>query len=134
MENQNTNNSEKRGWKQKIHKAKEWLVQHKTEIIIGTAVVVIGIVVWKNKENIIESLRKFKPLFKYTDDELKLEREIIRERYVETDDIYEANRLYHVLHRFDAEMIDRANIKYENEHPDAQPRHREHGWYLSNDD
>ena len=70
-----------------------------------------------------------------TDDELDSEREKVRERYVDgTIDIDEADRLYDTLHRFDAEMIDRANLKYEEEHPNAQPRHREHGWYLPNDD
>lgn len=70
-----------------------------------------------------------------TDDELSSEREKVRERYVDgTIDIDEADRLYDTLHRFDAEMIDRANLKHEQENPDAQPRHREHGWYLPNDD
>ncbi len=70
-----------------------------------------------------------------TDDELESEREKVRERYVDgTIDIDEADKLYDTLHRFDSEMIDRANSKYEKEHPDAKPRHREHGWYLSNDD
>ena len=71
-----------------------------------------------------------------TDDELELEREKVRLRYIDGSniDIVEADRLYNVLHTFDAEMIDRANTKYDNEHPDTHPRHREHGWYLPNDD
>lgn len=70
-----------------------------------------------------------------TDDELDSEREKVRERYVDgTIDIDEADKLYDTLHRFDSEMIGRANSKYEKENPDAKPRHREHGWYLSNDD
>lgn len=70
-----------------------------------------------------------------TDDELASEREKVRERYVnDTIDIDEADKLYDTLHRFDAEMIERANSKYEKDHPDAKQRHREHGWYLSNDD
>ncbi len=70
-----------------------------------------------------------------TDDELASEREKIRKKYVSgTIDLDEAGRLYDILHRFDVEMINRANSKYEEEHPDAKPRHREHGWYLSNDD
>ena len=28
----------------------------------------------------------------------------------------------------DKEMVRRANERYEREHPDAKPRHREHGW------
>lgn len=69
-----------------------------------------------------------------TDDELDSEREKVRKRYVGINGIDEASRLYDILHSFDNEMIDRANLKYEKEHPDAKPRHREHGWYLSNDD
>lgn len=70
-----------------------------------------------------------------TDDELDSEREKVRKRYVDgTIDIDEADKLYDTLHRFDAEMTDRANLKYEKEHPDAKPRHREHGWYLPNDE
>ena len=70
-----------------------------------------------------------------TDDELDSEREKVRERYVDgTIDIDEADILYDTLHSFNVEMINRANIKYEKEHPDTQPRYREHGWYLQNDD
>jgi len=70
-----------------------------------------------------------------TDDELNSEREKVRERYVDgTIDIDDADKLYDVLHKFDDEMIERANSKYEKEHPNAKARHREHGWYLSNDD
>lgn len=38
------------------------------------------------------------------------------------------------MKRIDNEMVRRANEKYEKEHPDSKPRHREHGWYLPNDD
>ena len=70
-----------------------------------------------------------------TDDELASEREKVRERYVDgTIDIDEADKLYDTLHRFDSEMIGRANSKYEKENPDSKPRHREHGWYLPNDE
>lgn len=70
-----------------------------------------------------------------SDDELETEREKVRERYVDgTNNIDEADKLYNTLHKFDDEMIERANSKYEKEHPDAKTRHREHGWYLSNDD
>ena len=73
-------------------------------------------------------------LSKATDDELDTEREKVRLRYVDAADINEADRLYHTLHDFDDEMITRSNAKYEAENPNAQPRHREHGWYLPNDD
>lgn len=38
------------------------------------------------------------------------------------------------MRRIDDEMVRRMNETYRREHPDAQPRHREHGWYLPNDD
>lgn len=38
------------------------------------------------------------------------------------------------MRRIDNEMVRRSNEKYEKEHPNAKPRHREHGRYLPNDD
>ena len=38
------------------------------------------------------------------------------------------------MRKINNEMVRRSNEKYEKEHPNAEPRHREHGWYLSNDD
>ncbi|MDD9271495.1 hypothetical protein ACFPES_31115 [Paenibacillus sp. GCM10023248] len=38
------------------------------------------------------------------------------------------------MERLNDEMVRRSNEKYEKEHPNAKARHREHGWYLSNDD
>ncbi len=38
------------------------------------------------------------------------------------------------MERLNDEMVRRSNEKYEKEHPNAEARHREHGWYLSNDD
>jgi hypothetical protein len=64
-----------------------------------------------------------------SDEEFYSEREPIRQRYCEGDQ--NAERL---LYQFDKEEIRRLNEKYEEEHPNSEPRHREHGWYLSNDD
>lgn len=87
------------------------------------------------KEEVSDLIFSSRWLRNATDDELESEREKVRERYVGgTTDIKEASKLYNTLHRFDSEMIDRANSKYEKENPNAKPRHREHGWYLSNDD
>lgn len=58
----------------------------------------------------------------------------------ELDDEYEKRRLeYHgdvtyEMDRINDEMVRRMNEKYEKEHPNAEPRHREHGYYLPNDD
>lgn len=38
------------------------------------------------------------------------------------------------MERINDEMIRRSNEKYEKDHPNAEARHREHGWYLPNDD
>lgn len=38
------------------------------------------------------------------------------------------------MEQLDKEMVRRSNQKHRKEHPNAEARHREHGWYLSNDD
>ena len=39
------------------------------------------------------------------------------------------------MYKIDAEMVRRANKKYDKENPNPGPApHREHGWYLPNDD
>ena len=51
----------------KIRIAKDWAIQHKSEIILGVTVVtavVIGVVAWNNKEIIIKSIHKVKPALK----------------------------------------------------------------------
>ena len=58
----------------------------------------------------------------------------------ELDDEYEKRRLEchgnvtYEMDRINNEMAKRMNEKYEKEHSNAEPRHREHGWYLPNDD
>lgn len=58
----------------------------------------------------------------------------------ELDDEYERRRLEchgdvtYEMDRINDEMVRRMNEKYEKEQPNAEPRHREHGWYLPNDD
>jgi len=70
-----------------------------------------------------------------SDEELEQEREALRLRYVASGDVDEATQLYNELHRYDEESTRRANEVCKREHPDPQePRHREHGWYLPNDD
>lgn len=69
-----------------------------------------------------------------SDSELEDQRETLRLEYVACQDIDKASRLYDELHRYDEEMTRRANEAYERENPNARTRHREHGWYLSNDD
>lgn len=62
----------------------------------------------------------------------------------ELDDGYEERRLEWLkdnhgditpeMSKINDEMVRRMNEKYEKEHPNAEARHREHGWYLPNDD
>lgn len=69
-----------------------------------------------------------------SDAKLEDEREALRLKYVACQDIDKATELYDELHRYDEEMTRRANEAYEPENPNAETRHREHGWYLPNDD
>ena len=39
-----------------------------------------------------------------------------------------------VIERIDKEMSQRYKEKHSNEHIETKTRHREHGWYLPNDD
>lgn len=67
-----------------------------------------------------------------SDDELDNEREKVRVKYCSSgDDFAEADRMYNLLHRFDKEMSDRA---WGDEEPRGPSCHREHGYYLPNDD
>ena len=64
-----------------------------------------------------------------SDEEFYSEREPVRLAFCRGDVGAEL-----LLNRFNNEEIRRMNEKYEKENPNAQPRHREHGWYLPNDD
>lgn len=63
-----------------------------------------------------------------SDDELEIEREKVRLEHCSGDE-----NAWNILKIFDKEMGKRANIGHENEEY-KYPKHREHGWYLSNDD
>ncbi|MBC9926462.1 MULTISPECIES: hypothetical protein [unclassified Leucobacter] len=79
--------------------------------------------------------RSFGGLHSLSHAELKVEREALRQRYVSSENVGEASNLYDELKRYNEEMTRRANEAYALEHPEPQEtRHREHGWYLSNDD
>lgn len=67
-------------------------------------------------------------LRRLSDEELEEQREALRLRYVSHKD------LDNELQR-DEEMVRRANEAYAREHPEPlEPRHRDHGRYLPNDD
>ena len=80
-----------------------------------------------------ELLRCIAPKLYYsimTDEELKDEREQVRKKYISGND----SSLEKTLHLIDGIQLNRMNEKYKKEHPDAKPRHKEHGWYLPEDD
>jgi hypothetical protein len=80
-------------------------------------------------------LRALGGLGSLSDEELKEQHEAVRLRYVSSGDVDEASNLYDELHRYDEEMTRRANVAYNRENPNPpEPRHREHGRYLPNDD
>ena len=124
-----------------------WIKDHKMQLIlIGVSIptiiaVVLGL---KNKdalkalwENLNEEIKKAnmystKWFETVTDDVLSAEREKVRLEYCSSGDNFsEASRLQNLLWRFDKEMSKRA---WGDETPHAPSIHREHGWYLANDD
>ena len=67
-----------------------------------------------------------------SDSELATEREKVRQEYSSSgDDFEKACRLQRELRQFDEEMSKRA---WGDKKPSAPSIHREHGWYLPNDD
>lgn len=68
-----------------------------------------------------------------SDEELATEREIVRQEWCSSGSLDDdkAEELYDTLQSFDEEMSRRA---WGDEEPHAPNIHREHGWYLPNDD
>ena len=69
-----------------------------------------------------------------SDKKLEKKREKIRVKMCSSYDDKKYDKYYWKLSRYDNEIINRANKKYRKENPNAKTRHREHGWYLPNDD
>ena len=124
-----------------------WIKAHKKQLILAgiSITTVIAIVVGiKNKSEIIKlwnalqekikrgEIYSSKWLTTATDAELDIEREKVRVAYCSsgTDD-HAASFLQNLLWRFDEEISKRA---WGDESPHAPTIHREHGWYLPNDD
>lgn len=125
----------------------EWIKAHKKQLILaGVSIptlimIVLGL---KNKDAIQEfwselsdELKNGAPYSskwfeKASDDVLSAEREKVRIDYCSSGrDFTKASRLQNLLWRFDEEMRKRA---WGDEIPHAPRIHREHGWYLPNDD
>ena len=124
-----------------------WIKAHKKQLIIAgisiptVIMIVLGL---KNKDAIKElwarlreeleigSLYSSKWFDTVSDEVLDTEREKVRIAYCSSgSDFIEASRLQNLLWRFDREMSKRA---WGDETSHAPSIHREHGWYLSNDD
>ncbi len=125
----------------------DWIKAHKKQLIfIGISIptliaIVLGL---KNKDAMMELLDNLKDevekanfyssrwFEKATDAELNAAREKVRLDYCASgDDFKAACSLQNLLGRFDKELSKRA---WGDEIPHAPSIHREHGWYLSNDD
>lgn len=65
-----------------------------------------------------------------SDDELSERREKAVKRHLK----YGRDSDYNIINSIDNVVIGRMNAEYEREHPNGKTRHREHGWYLPNDD
>lgn len=99
---------------------------------IGIGVAITGFELFKlvsDKENLKYSNKWFESA---SEDELEIEREKVRVEYCSSGNNYTvASQLQRLLLKFDDVIRNRAssgNDDYE------YPKHREHGWYLPNDD
>lgn len=89
---------------------------------------------WKDLQEKIKAADMYSSKWFETvsDAELEVEREKVRLAYCSSGDNFsEACALERLLSRFDREMSKRA---WGDEIPHAPSIHREHGWYLPNDD
>lgn len=84
-------------------------------------------------DSIRRALGDLRPL---SDKELEDEREALRQRYVSHGKLdNEFKLIEYDMGRYDNELRRRANEAYDRENPNPPKRvHREHGWYLPNDD
>lgn len=124
-----------------------WVKVHKAQlIIVGVSIpTIIAVVLGLKNKDAIEALwnqlnEKIRKANMYsskwfetvTDEALSTEREKVRLAYCSSGENFsEASRLQNLLWKFDKEMSKRA---WGDEIPHAPSIHREHGWYLPNDD
>ncbi len=119
-------------YKKQLSKVKEKIVTtwEKSKPMVITGVTIVGTI-----GTFIVAMNKF---FQSSDDDFGNWLETASDE--ELDDEYERRRLEchgnvtYEMDKINDEMVRRMNEKYEKEHPNAEPRHREHGWYLPNDD
>ena len=125
----------------------KWIKMHKAQLILaGISIpaiiaLVLGlknkdaiIKLWGNLQEEIKKANRYSSKWFETasDAELKLEREKVRLAYCSSgDDFSAASALQNLLWRFDKEMSKRA---WGDKIPCPPSIHREHGWYLPNDE
>lgn len=125
----------------------KWIKMHKAQLIlagISIPAIIALVLGLKNKDAIIKlwgnlqeeikkaNLYSSKWFETASDAELKLEREKVRLAYCSSgDDFSAASALQNLLWRFDKEMSKRA---WGDKIPCPPSIHREHGWYLPNDE
>lgn len=124
-----------------------WMRKHRSQLILlGLSVpaIVVAVLGMKNRNELLNLWKKLQKELNQAnllstkwfenipDAELSAERERVRLLYCALGDNFEnATRLQNLLWRFDREMSRRA---WGNEKPHAPSIHREHGWYLPNND
>ena len=123
-----------------------WVTAHKTQLIlVGISIpTMIAVtlevknkdtikILWKQLNEEIKKANMYSSKWfeTVTDETLNTEQEKVRLAYCSSGNNFsEASRLQNLLWRFDKEMNKRA---WGDEIPHAPSIHREHGWYLSND-
>ena len=124
-----------------------WIKKHRKELIIAgisvTTIIFVALGIknkdaitsfWNNLKKEISTPNKYSSKWfeAVTDDVLSTEREKVRLHYCASGGNFsEACRLERLLGLFDKEMSKRA---WGGETPQPPSIHREHGWYLPNDD
>ena len=131
----------------KEYKMVKWIGNHKKQLLligIGSATILAVVAGVKNKEAVSELLKKIpkevaeanrysnKWFSEVSDSELEREREVVRKAFCSSGGDFEKScKLQNLLYLFDDEMSKRA---WNGETPHVSNIHREHGWYLFNDD
>ena len=83
--------------------------------------------------NILGSIARVLGSLRPSDAQLAAQHESLRLRYVSTRDVGKATRLWGSMHSLSNEMARRENKAHVRANPNATTKHREHGWYLNND-
>ena len=124
-----------------FEKFKKWIKEHKVAIAVGgTASVVVGTLITAAVVAIVKNNKALEAertwLHNLSDEELDYERELERLAWLDCGRNHDGSGAYH--HECRMEWFDReSRRRYDERHPSTEwhgPVHREHGWYLPNDD